>query len=715
MDNSFSFNDLPTINPAFDNMTLKPGVEIDTYELLQKIGHGGMGEVWKARDLAGNRDVALKFVPRDIQNHEEEMLRVAETFQAVHRLHHEHICPMHALRRHPDFGAYLMMDFIDGIPLSLYLRHVRTLTLSRTLEILRPLASALDYAHSRKVIHRDIKPGNIMLVFEKNGDGTWNFEELRDVQLIDFGLASEFRQSMTRVSQVRMGTSGTMLYMSPEQFRGEYQDAHSDQYSLGTMAYEMLAGRLPFCADDPMILMNCISNIPPLPLSDQPETVNSALLRALAKPRTGRFSTCTEFVNALRGETLEEMEQKNSQTPRPAPISEPSDPFADILKTAEQKREEERKRAEKELAEKKKRLVDSARKAYADEDFPLAKKHVDELLALDPENPHYLQFRDFIQQQLDAIPPTLKAGDRKVWTADGIKYAFRWCPAGSFTMGSPSSEPGRYSNEGPQHKVTLTRGFWMLETEVTQGMWESVMGTTLEEQAQKMLHDDTEYKFSSGKKTIRDFYGFQRDEDPSKVLAGEGSDRPMYYVNWHESVEFCRKLSSKLGMEVSLPTEAQWEYACRAGSKTALPNGPIEILGRNNAPALDPIAWYVGNSMQEFTGTSRWNSSSWPETQYPGGLCGVHPVGKKDANAWGLCDMIGNVWEWCSDWYGSYVESPASDPTGPNSGSYRVFRGGGWYGDAEYCRSADRNYGLPGARSYYLGFRIVLADPAPGK
>ncbi|MBE6427213.1 MAG: serine/threonine protein kinase, partial [Planctomycetaceae bacterium] len=308
MSDSFRFNDLPTNNPNFDNKTLKPGVKIDTYELLQKIGHGGLGEVWKARDLEGNRDVALKFVPRDIQNHEEEMARVDETFQTVHRLHHEHICPMHALRRHPDFGAYLMMDFIDGISLSLYLRHVRTLTLSRTLEILRPLAAALDYAHSRKVIHRDIKPGNIMLVFKKNGDGTWNFEELRDVQLIDFGLASEFRQSMTRVSQVRMGTSGTMPYMSPEQFRGEYQDAHSDQYSLGTMAYEMLAGRLPFCADDPMILMNCISSIPPLPLPDQPETVNSALLRSLAKPRTGRFSTCTEFVNALRGETLEEME-----------------------------------------------------------------------------------------------------------------------------------------------------------------------------------------------------------------------------------------------------------------------------------------------------------------------------------------------------------------------------------------------------------------------
>jgi len=245
-------------------------------------------------------------------------------------------------------------------------------------------------------------------------------------------------------------------------------------------------------------------------------------------------------------------------------------------------------------------------------------------------------------------PAVRKAGERMVKTVDGIEYAFRWCPAGEFLMGSPEDEPGRIDDE-TQHRVTLTRGFWMLETEVTQAMWESVMGTTLEEQAQKMLHDDTEYDWGGvfGKKTLRDLFGFQRDEDPSKILVGAGADRPMYYVSWTECEEFCRKLSSKLGMTVSLPTEAQWEYACRAGSETALPNGPIEILGLWNAPALDPIAWYGGNSAQDFTGTSWVNSSTFPEMQYPGGPYGVHPVRKKEANAWGLRDMIGNVWEWC--------------------------------------------------------------------
>ena len=172
-------------------------------------------------------------------------------------------------------------------------------------------------------------------------------------------------------------------------------------------------------------------------------------------------------------------------------------------------------------------------------------------------------------------------------------------------------------------------------------------------------------------------------------------------------------------MTVSLPTEAQWEYACRAGSETALPNGPIEILGVSNAPALDPIAWYRGNSAQDFTGTSWVNSSTFPEMQYPGGPCGVHPVGKKEANAWGLRDMIGNVCEWCQDRYDEdyYTESPTSDPCNEDSssGSCRVLRGGGWDSYAQFCRSAYRSGLTPDDRNSNLGFRPVLASPAPGK
>ena len=248
-------------------------------------------------------------------------------------------------------------------------------------------------------------------------------------------------------------------------------------------------------------------------------------------------------------------------------------------------------------------------------------------------------------------PAVRKAGERMVKTVNGIEYAFRWCPAGEFLMGSPFSEPYRNDNE-TQHSVTLTRGFWMLETEVTQAMWKSVMGTSISQQRDKA--------------------------NTPWPLSGEGSDYPMYFVSWEECRSFCEKLSEKLGLTVSFPTEAQWEYACRAGTTGAYAG----------------MGWYYSNS---------------------GG--GTYPVGQKKPNAWGLYDMHGNVWEWCQDWYDEdyYTESPTSDPTGPNSGSNRVYRGGGWIDDAQDCRSASRNWHSPDYRINYLGFRPVLASPAPGK
>ncbi|MBQ4142523.1 MAG: SUMF1/EgtB/PvdO family nonheme iron enzyme [Thermoguttaceae bacterium] len=289
------------------------------------------------------------------------------------------------------------------------------------------------------------------------------------------------------------------------------------------------------------------------------------------------------------------------------------------------------------------------------------------------------EMTDFILAKLESdsssVPPTVsepvtppeppkpavrKAGERMVKTVDGIEYAFRWCPAGSFLMGSPSSESGRDSDE-TQHSVTLTRGFWMLETEVTQAMWQSVMGTSIRQQRDKV--------------------------DTSWSLAGEGSDYPMYFVSWEECRSFCEKLSEKLGLTVSLPTEAQWEYACRAGTTGAY------------AGDLGEMGWYD----EEDTGST-------------------HPVGQKKPNAWGLYDMHGNVWEWCQDKYGSnyYTESPTSDPCNLDSSEpWRVYRGGCWLCDAQGCRSAIRSAFwpddrfTPDCRSNNLGFRPVLASPVP--
>jgi len=188
------------------------------------------------------------------------------------------------------------------------------------------------------------------------------------------------------------------------------------------------------------------------------------------------------------------------------------------------------------------------------------------------------------------------AGARMVKTVDGIEYAFRWCPAGEFLMGSPEDETGRESYE-TQHSVTLTRGFWMLETEVTQAMWKSVMGTSISQQ-----HDKANTLWP---------------------LRGEGSDYPMYYVSWEECRSFCEKLSEKLGLTVSLPTEAQWEYACRAGTTSA---------------------YSFGSSLNGQEANCNGNYPCGTSTKGPF-LGKTVPVKSYAPNAWGLYDMHGNVWE----------------------------------------------------------------------
>ena len=208
-------------------------------------------------------------------------------------------------------------------------------------------------------------------------------------------------------------------------------------------------------------------------------------------------------------------------------------------------------------------------------------------------------------------------------------------------MGSPTTEKGRFSNE-TQHKVVLTKGFWMGETEVTQGQWKAVMGS-----------------------------------NPSYFKKGD--DYPVEKVSWDDVQEFIKKVnqSGKLpkGMKVALPTEAQWEYACRAGSKGAYAG----------TGSLDDMGWY-GNNAKGST----------------------HPVGRKKANAWGVKDMHGNVWEWCSDWDGAYPRGVVTDPTGASGGSSRVFRGGSWRGTAGLCRSAFRFRLSPGIGGSVLGFRLSL-------
>lgn len=251
-----------------------------------------------------------------------------------------------------------------------------------------------------------------------------------------------------------------------------------------------------------------------------------------------------------------------------------------------------------------------------------------------------------------ASQPALAANQDFTETAWGINMKMIWVEGGDFLMGCTSEQGNCDSDEQNVRRVTVD-GFYIGMLEVTQSQWEKVVGTSVTQQRNKA--------------------------NPDWPFRGVGPDYPMYYVSWDEAMEFCRLLSNKTGRTYTLPTEAQWEYAARGGNK----NEGAKYAGSN---MIDAVAWYTDNS-----GSS------------------THIVGSKRANALGIYDMSGNVWEWCKDWYASsYVSYDTNNPVGPSSGSDRVIRGGSWYNNASRCRVAYRSNSSPGGRDYGLGFRVVL-------
>lgn len=260
--------------------------------------------------------------------------------------------------------------------------------------------------------------------------------------------------------------------------------------------------------------------------------------------------------------------------------------------------------------------------------------------------------------------------------------------AGSFLMGSPDDETGRLDGETP-HRVTLTRSYWMAETPVTQAQYRAV----------------------TGRNPAR-FQGLPEDDT-----------RPVEQVSWRDAVAYCNTLSETNGLmscyaidgtDVAwrreadgyrLPTEAEWEYAARAGTATATYAGDLDIKGDQNAPVLDAIAWYGGNSGADHP--KAWGSSGWAEKQHPHERTATQPVGSKQPNEWGLYDTLGNLWEWVWDWRADYPTMPIKDPAGPHRGVERVIRGGSFDDAARRVRAACRFGWHPGFRSGSLGFRVV--------
>ena len=291
---------------------------------------------------------------------------------------------------------------------------------------------------------------------------------------------------------------------------------------------------------------------------------------------------------------------------------------------------------------------------------------------------------------------TEKPEEGKPWTAPLTGMEFVWIPAGEFDMGSPESEAGRSDNE-TLHPVTITQGFWMGKYEVTQGQWARITG-----------------------------------QNPSQFRYA-GDTAPVENVSWQDCQRFVvalNALAKENGVRYRLPTEAEWEYACRAGTQTALHNGPLTIKGTLNGPELDEIAWYGGNSGVK--GEWGFDTRKWRDRQFDSARSGTHPVGQKKPNAWGLHDMLGNVSEWVGDEYTNTlgtaaVTDPFISPFEKNAGVEALFstigtrlfvvttlRGGSWYRIPSGCRAAYRQADLaphgefaPPTDSFDTGLRLV--------
>ena len=245
--------------------------------------------------------------------------------------------------------------------------------------------------------------------------------------------------------------------------------------------------------------------------------------------------------------------------------------------------------------------------------------------------------------QVPAVPSNTISDDAiTIPVKDGICIKMVKVEAGTFMMGATSEMKNPFRNERPVHQVTLTNDYYMGKYEVTQALWEAVMGS-----------------------------------NPSYF---KGDNLPVEEVSWNDCQEFISKLNSLTGRKFRLPTEAEWEYAARGGKKSR----GYQYSGNSN---ISDVAWYDGNSGSK-----------------------THPVGTKQANELGIYDMTGNVLEWCQDWYGSYYSSSQTNPTGADSGSGRVYRGGGWGRNAVDCRLSYRSCSTPFYRSSYLGLRLALSE-----
>jgi serine/threonine-protein kinase len=638
-------------------MTNLIGQSIGRYHILEQLGEGGMATVYKAFDTRLERDVAIKVIRREAfpPNQLERILqRFEREAKSLARLNHPNIVKVHDFGDH-DGAPYLIMEYLPGGTLKQRLG--QPMPWQQAAKILLPVAEALEYAHEQKMVHRDVKPSNILL--------TGKSAPL----LTDFGVAKLLDMEE---GQTLTGTGvgiGTPEYMAPEQWTNKTVP-QSDIYGLGVVFYEMVSGRKPYQADTPAALLLKQAN-DPLPRPAQfvpglPDAVEKILLKALAKRVEDRYASMGDFAAAL--EKLAHgapAPEKAVAGPAPVPTFDPNATRDELVAIPPPKRAQESPRppVHKPAPAATPRhipawgwgagglfllafcalaavgLYNLGAASLAPTESPSPTATVTHTATLTPMPTNTANPRP-------TTHPTLGVGSTLTREKDGIVMVY--VPAGPFEMGSNDGD----SDEKPVHTVNLD-AFWIDQTEVTNAMYALCVQAGL----CSPPSNNTYY--------INSTYAFH----------------PVVHVSWLQANRYCAWAGDRL------PSETEWEKAARGG--------------------LEGKKYPWGDESPTCQAGAR-NGA-----QYGGCNGRTKPIKTFQPNGYGLYDMAGNVWEWVADWYDSdyYSNSPSSNPTGPSSGQYRVLRGGSSNYDSSYIRSTYRYRYSPDYSDYLLGFRCARSSP----
>ena len=637
------------------------------YYIIKLLGSGGFGDTYLAKDLdlPGHPHCVVKHLkPKDPNPAVLPIAKrlfdtEAQTLYKLGRLHDQIPTLSAHFEEHGEF--YLVQDLIVGHDLTQEVIAGKKLSESYTITLLQNILEILAIVHQQNVIHRDLKPANLM----RRQDGK--------IIIIDFGAVKEIStlvvnaQGQTTVSIV-IGSAG---YMPSEQAKGKPQLA-SDVYAVGMIGIQALTGEHPVNLPEDRQTGEVVWR-------NQAQVSNN-LANVLDTMVRDRFSQRYQNAN----EALQAILSLSPPPPPPPPT---------VIST------NTTRRGFLQLAVfagvgfvasvvgglvsqnfGNKPPQPSPSPSPSPDDNPQFPSPSPEEKLSPPETPpspspsSSLKTFNFEIVTVNSTGQIAnrREGQGKFFTdnlGNGITIDMISIPGGSFVMGSPNTEAGRENDEGPQHNVTVAP-FFMGKYEVTQEQWEAVMGN-----------------------------------NPSNF---KGAKRPVEQVSWNDAVAFCQKLSQKTGKSYRLPSEAEWEYACRAGTSTPFYFGET-----------------ITTDLVNYNGTVSYGAA--PKGVY---RKETTPVGSFKPNAFGLYDMHGNVWEWCADpWHANYQGAPQDGSVWDeknndnryqnydvlvnikNDNRTRLLRGGSWLNDPDFCRAADRNYDAPDVRYFYLGlgFRLVCS------